>query len=278
MKILVTGKNGQVGSALLSAAPHNITVIALDRAALDITDRNSIDTTFAEITPDIVINAAAYTAVDKAEEDQEAAYAANKGAPGILAEACSAMDIPLIHISTDFVFDGDKRDPYSESDECNPLSVYGKSKWGGEQEVASKCGKHIILRTSWVFGGEQNFVNTMRRLAQTRDEISVVDDQRGGPTAAADIAKCLIKIASDVVVSGFNNWGIYHFCGEPSVSWYEFACEILKNNPQVTVKPIPTTSYPTPAKRPTNSVLDCQKIQAVFGISQPDWRDALTEQ
>ncbi|MBL4906553.1 MAG: dTDP-4-dehydrorhamnose reductase, partial [Sneathiella sp.] len=232
---------------------------------------------FNKYTPDVVINAAAYTAVDKAEEEQDTAYAVNRDGPEILAAACSITDIPFLHISTDFVFDGNKKEPYSEKDKCNPLSIYGKSKWEGEKALIAKCTKHIILRTAWVFGGDQNFVKTMRRLAETRDVLSVVNDQRGGPTAALDIAASLIRIAKAVVSSNFSDWGIYHYCGNPSVSWYEFACEILKNKPSVTVKPIPTSSYPTPAMRPANSVLACEKIRTVFGISQPDWTAALSQ-
>lgn len=279
MNILVTGKDGQVGRALQAIADQqNVTVFALNRANLDITDKNSVREAFAKYDPDIVINAAAYTAVDKAEEEQEAAYAVNKEGPSNLADACNQQNIPILHISTDFVFDGNKSGPYMETDDCNPLSIYGTSKWDGEMEVALKCSKHIILRTAWVFGGEQNFVKTMQRLATTRNELSVVDDQRGGPTAANDIAECLLTIAKAVGAKDFNSWGIYHYCGAPSLSWYEFAREILKNDPKVTVKPIPTTSYPTPARRPANSVLECQKIKDVFGISQPDWHQALKEE
>lgn len=278
MKVLVPGKNGQVGSALQSLADqHNMSVIALSRTEMDISDENSVNAAFARYNPDILINAAAYTMVDKAEDEKILAYAVNKDGPRYLAIACNERDIPILHISTDFVFDGDKSEPYDEEDACNPLSVYGKSKWEGEKGVAQACTKHIILRTSWVFGGEQNFVKTMQRLATTREELSVVDDQQGGPTAAKDIAECLMRIANAVGTTGFDNWGIYHYCGAPSVSWYEFAREILKNDYKVAVKPIPTTSYPTPARRPANSVLDCQKINSAFGIPQPDWREALIE-
>lgn len=276
MKILVAGRDGQVGSALNACgSDHGVTIIALSRRELDITDEASIAAAMKKHEPDVVINAAAYTAVDRAEEEQGAAYAVNRDGAAYLAAACAESDIPFLHISTDFVFDGKKQVPYVEEDECAPLSVYGKSKRDGEMAVLANCTKHIILRTSWVFGGAQNFVVTMRRLAETRDTLSVVDDQHGGPTAAKDIANSLVTIAKAVIDPGFDDWGIYHFCGKPSVSWYEFASEILKNVSTVSVRPIPTSDYPTPATRPANSVLNCKKIQTVFGVDQPDWQAAL---
>lgn len=276
MKILVTGGEGQVGSALQRLGEkQGLSIIALDRSGLNIADPESIASALTIHTPDLLINAAAYTAVDRAEEEQAAAYAVNKDGPSYLAAACAKADIPFLHISTDFVFNGKKQGAYLEEDNCDPLGIYGKSKRDGEKAVQDNCSKHIILRTAWVFGGAANFVVTMRRLAKTMDELKVVDDQRGGPTSADDIALSLLKIATDVVKSSFEEWGIYHYCGAPSVSWYEFATEILKNDKTVTVKPIPTSGYPTPATRPENSVLNCKKIHRVFGIEQPDWKNAL---
>ncbi len=274
MKLLIIGKNGQVGSALQSCAAEDegLSITALGRSELDLTNLDAIGDVFSQNSFDAVINAAAYTAVDRAEEEREAAYVVNRDAPAVLASFCAANDIPFLHISTDFVFDGQKESAYLETDTCRPLGVYGQSKWEGEVKVAETCEKHLILRAAWVFGGEQNFVNTMKRLAETRDELSVVDDQRGGPTAALDIAWCLLKMAKTAVKADFQEWGIYHYTGAPSVSWYEFAAEILKSDPTTIVKPIPTSGYPTPAARPANSVLDCEKIKSVFGISQPDWR------
>ncbi|MEH6401801.1 MAG: dTDP-4-dehydrorhamnose reductase [Sneathiella sp.] len=275
MKILVTAKDGQVGCALQAAAARfDVEVIALSRKQLDITDKGAIGHAIEYHKPDVLINAAAFTAVDKAEDEKEAAHAINRDGPENLASECAKTSIPFLHISTDFVFDGTKSAPYTETDICNPLSVYGQSKRDGEDKVGAVCPNHIILRTSWVFGGKQNFVETMRRLAKERDSLNVVSDQRGGPTAAADIAECLVKIAKKVVKPEFDDWGIYHYSGGPSVSWYEFACKILEKE-DITVHPIPTTDYPTPAKRPANSVLDCQKIKSVFGIEQPNWAERL---
>lgn len=276
MKILICGANGQVGQALqIAAKDQNVAVVAAGHADLDITDQRAIAAALIKHVPDVVINAAAYTAVDKAEEDVQGANALNAIAPGLLAAECTAKAIPILHISTDFVFDGVKSTPYLETDTCNPLSVYGQSKLAGEQAVLTNAHKSIILRTAWVFGGEANFVNTMRRLAQSRPEINVVDDQVGGPTSAASIANALLGIAGQVTNSDFKDWGVYHFSGAPFVSWYEFACEILKEFPSVTVHPIPTSDYPTPAARPANSRLDCDKIKDVFNIDQPDWRKEL---
>lgn len=274
MKLLICGANGQVGQALTAMdSCADLNVIGLDRKQLDISNRDQIANCLDHYKPDVLVNAAAYTAVDKAESDLDAAHLINGSAPGYLAEASAACGIPFLHISTDFVFDGTKEGAYSEADTCNPLSVYGVSKREGEIAVQTANPQHIILRTAWVFGGAANFVKTMQRLAKDRDQINVVSDQFGGPTHAKDIAEALVKIASQVVASDFDDWGIYHFTGHPHVSWFEFAAQILKDNKNVTVSPIPTSDYPTPAKRPANSVLDCSKIAHVFGIAQPDWRN-----
>lgn len=278
MKILVTGAGGQVGQALQKLAPpHGIDIVALDRQALDITDKSAVRERVRDLSPDVVINAAAYTAVDKAEEEIDAAFAANAEGAENLALACAAGDIPLLHISTDFVFDGKKAGAYLEEDAVAPLSVYGKSKAEGEARVASVSHKYIILRTAWVFGGAQNFVNTMLRLAKSHKELNIVDDQTGGPTAADDIAASLLKIAKDVQETGFQSWGIFHYCGAPAITWYGFAKAIFARCPEVPkLNPIPTEDYPVPAERPKNSVLDCSKINRVFGIDQPDWQKALS--
>tara|TARA_R110002111_G_scaffold260377_1_gene331663 strand:+ start:783 stop:1628 length:846 start_codon:yes stop_codon:yes gene_type:complete len=276
MKILVTGANGQVGQALQSVAPaHGADINAFDRQALDISDRAAVKAAIEAAAPDVVINAAAYTAVDKAEEEVEAAFAINAMGPENLAAACG--DIPVLHISTDFVFDGKKPGAYVEEDPIAPLSVYGKSKAEGEARVAAVSHKHIILRTAWVFGGAQNFVNTMLRLGETHKELNIVDDQKGGPTAAADIADALLKIAGKVSDDGFTDWGIYHYCGAPAITWYGFAKAIFEGRETPVLHPIPTEEYPVPATRPKNSVLDCGKIKRVFDIDQPDWRKALSQ-
>lgn len=276
MKILVTARNGQVGQAIEKAAAlFDVEVRALSRSQLDICDEGAINRLMEQYKPDVLINAAAYTAVDQAESEAAEAFRINCDGPECLALACANASIPFLHISTDFVFDGNKETAYEEDDVCNPLSVYGESKRAGELKVAEAWSKHIILRTSWIFGGKQNFVVTMRRLAKERDSLNVVSDQRGGPTAASHIAHCLLSIAKQVAAPEFDNWGTYHYSGHPSVSWYEFASKILENE-DVSVHPIPTTSYPTPARRPANSVLDCHKVKSVFGIDQPNWEKELT--
>ncbi len=276
MKLLICGAKGQVGQELTALRDRDgLEIIGLDRAQLDISNRDQIAQCLDRYKPDVLINAAAYTAVDKAESDVDAAHLINGSAPGYLAEASAAKAIPFLHISTDFVFDGTQKGAYRETDTCNPLSVYGVSKREGEEAVQKANPRHIILRTAWVFGGDANFVKTMQRLAKDRNEINVVSDQFGGPTHAKDIAEALVKIASCVVAPDFKNWGVYHFTGQPSVSWFEFATQILKGSKNVTVSPISTSEYPTPAKRPANSVLDCNKIANVFGILQPNWRDQI---
>lgn len=279
MKILVTGAGGQVGQALQNlASSHEINVIALDRQALDITDQSAVREQVRNLSPDAVINSAAYTAVDKAEEDVDAAFAINAEGAENLALACADADIPFLHISTDFVFDGKKDGAYLEDDAVAPLSVYGKSKGDGEARVAAASTKYIILRTAWVFGGAQNFVTTMLRLAQTHKELNIVDDQTGGPTAANDIAASLLKIAKHTHKAGFQSWGVYHYCGAPAVTWFGFAKAIFAHSSVVpALNPIPTEDYPVPAERPKNSVLDCTKIKQVFGIDQPDWQKALSD-
>ncbi|MCG8493212.1 MAG: dTDP-4-dehydrorhamnose reductase [Sneathiellales bacterium] len=276
MKLLITGAAGQVGEALQTAAEERgLSFSAMTRQQLDISSRADVERVVTETGATLIINAAAYTAVDLAEEDADAAYTVNRDGPKTLADVAAKENIPLLHISTDFVFDGEKTGAYLETDPCNPLSVYGKSKWEGEKAITDVLSRHVILRTAWVFGGEKNFVSTMRRLAKERSQVSVVNDQRGGPTSAQSIAEALLTIAFHVDDPEFCNWGIYHFAGSPSVSWYEFASAILEGDPTTEVLPIPTTDYPTPATRPQNSVLNCSKIKSVFGIDQPDWRQEL---
>lgn len=276
MKLLITGAAGQVGKALRAEAEkRGIAFVAVTRQQLDISSPADVERMVSETGATVIINAAAYTAVDLAEQEEEQAYRVNRDGPKALADIAAQKDIPLLHISTDFVFDGRKESAYQETNTCNPLSVYGKSKHEGEDAVRDTHNKHIILRTAWVFGGEKNFVSTMRRLAKDRAQISVVNDQRGGPTSAQSIARALLTIAAKIGEEKFTDWGIYHFAGSPSVSWYEFASAILADDPTTEVLPIPTKDYPTPATRPQNSVLDCSKIKSVFGIEQPDWQQEL---
>ena len=284
MKILIAGKNGQVGSCLvdLLEVQSELTFLALDREHLDITDPIQVDEIVSDFKPDIIINAAAYTYVDKAEQECKLVNAINRDGPHNLAHAANKINAAIIHISTDYVFDGDNAESYTESDVTSPKSQYGLSKLAGEQAVALACPKHVILRTAWVFGEYgNNFVKTMLRLAKTRETLGVVADQFGGPTYAGDIANAILTI-SNKIARNSHAYGIYHFSGFPYVSWYFFAEKIfeiaLEQNvltQPIQVTPITTQGYPTPAKRPMNSRLNCDKIYNVFGIKQSDWQVAL---
>lgn len=280
MKSLVFGTTGQVGIELARRAPGGVTVEALGRDRADLTDPAICAAAIAATDADIVINAAAYTAVDQAESDRETAHRVNAEAPGAMARAAAARGLPFLHVSTDYVFDGSGTRPWAEDDPVAPLGVYGETKLAGERAVAEAGGAHVILRTAWVFSAHgRNFVKTMLRAGAERDELSVVDDQRGGPTAAADIADALWTVAA-AFQDGKGQSGTYHFAGAPSVSWAGFAeaifaCSSLPRKPAI--KRIPASDYPTPAKRPANSTLDCSRIRAAYGIDQPDWRKSLSE-
>jgi dTDP-4-dehydrorhamnose reductase len=285
MKILVTGANGQVGYCLQQALSRTqFETIALTREALDISDALAVDKIVNQIKPQIIINAAAYTAVDKAETDIEKAFAINRDGAANLAQAAQRIDAAIFHISTDYVFSGDKETSYIENDVTEPQGIYGKSKLEGEQAVAKNNGKHIILRTAWVFGEHgNNFVKTMIRLGNNRDTLGIVADQEGGPTYAGDIAKALIKIAQQYAARKSLAWGAYHYSGLPHVSWFGFAQHIfaeveqtrLYNKATPQLNAITTADFPTPAKRPANSKLDCSKIEQAFGITASDWQLAL---
>lgn len=281
---MIVGARGQVGSLLhLQASQHGFDVMAVDRDELDITDPLAVNRQVLQWCPQVIVNAAAHTAVDKAESDVDASYAINRDGPAHLAAAAEAVGAVLLHISTDYVFAGDKEGLYVETDPVSPQGVYGASKLAGEQAVMAGCSRHLILRTAWVFGEHgNNFVKTMLRLAASRDSLGIVADQFGGPTYAGDIAAALLVMAQQALAPDFSQWGIYHFAGEPHVSWYDFANAIFHEASVQgvlvrlpAVKGIATSDYPTPAKRPANSKLDCQKIQQVFGIAPSDWRQAL---
>lgn len=284
MKVLITGKNGQVGSCLVSQLSNmtEINFLALSREELDITNAEQVSKMVNEYKPSIIINAAAYTAVDKAESEVELANAINNLGPKNLAKAAAQVNAAIIHISTDYVFAGNKEGLYTETDEVNPQGVYGQTKLAGEQSVAQECDAHIILRTAWVFSEfGNNFVKTMLRLAQTRNTLGVVGDQFGGPTYAGDIAKTIVSIAQQLQQCS-TKFGVYNYSGYPHVSWEEFAKEIfakalsqLEVDTPVTVNAISTSEYPTPAKRPANSKLDCNKIKTNFSIHPSDWKAAL---
>lgn len=282
---MITGAYGQVGFCLAQQAQANgWDVLAIDRDKLDITDPQAVNELVKEYQPNVIINAAAHTAVDKAETEIDASYAINRDGPKYLAEAAVSVDAAILHISTDYVFAGDKDGIYTESDPVAPQGVYGASKLAGEEAVVAANPKHIILRTAWVFGEHgNNFVKTMLRLGSQRDQLGIVADQFGGPTYAGDIAAALLVIAEKAVSACATvKWGVYHFAGEPHVNWHQFAQaifdkaveqQLLEKSPHLNA--LPTADYPTPAKRPANSRLDCRKIFTEFGIQPSDWQRAL---
>lgn len=284
MRLAIVGAKGQVGWELARRAPmFGHEVLAWDVDELDITDAAAVDRALTTGGADAVINAAAYTAVDKAEQEPELAFAVNRDGPAHLAAACARSGIPLLHISTDYVFDGTKADPYTEDDPAAPLGVYGQSKWEGDEAVRRSLSRHLILRVSWVFGVHgHNFVKTILRLAREREELRVVADQRGCPTYAGDIADVLLELAGRIgQIDAVNAWGIYHYCGEPATTWHGFASAIVeraKSDEKLkvrTVTAIATADYPTPAARPANSVLDCARLIDRFGIHPASWREGL---
>ena len=282
---MITGAYGQVGFCLTQQAQENgWDVLAIDRDKLDIIDPQAVNALVKEYQPDVIINAAAHTAVDKAETEIDASYAINREGPKYLAEAAASVGAAILHISTDYVFAGDKEGIYTESDPVAPQGLYGASKLAGEQAVIAANKKHIILRTAWVFGEHgNNFVKTMLRLGSQRDQLGIVADQFGGPTYAGDIAAALLVIAEKAVAAPATiSWGVYHFAGEPHVNWYQFAQaifdravaqQLLTKAPQLNA--LTTADYLTPAKRPANSRLDCRKIFNEFGIQPSDWQRAL---
>ena len=283
-KVLVTASNGQVGYLLsekLEKLKDEFELFSFDRATLDITSQNDVAEKCNEIKPDIIINCAAHTGVDKAETDIENSFAVNELGPKYLAEQSLKHDALLIHISTDYVFDGEKAEPYNETDTPNPQGVYGQSKLAGENAIRNTGCKHVILRTAWVFGEHgNNFVKTMLKLGKSRSNLRVIGDQFGGPTYAGDIGDAAITIAT--LFESIKQSGEYHFSGYPHVSWYQFAKSIFNYASQAeitlsleTLHEIPATAYPLPAPRPKNSRLDCAKLESCFGIKPSKWQSAL---
>ena len=279
--ILVFGRNGQVARELATLAERTgRAMVFAGRETLDLADFNAIEGLIAKVGPSAVINAAAYTAVDKAESEPDAAYALNRDAVDAMARACAARDLPFVHFSTDYVFAGDLDRPYVETDPTGPTGVYGASKLAGEQAVAAAGGAAIVLRTSWVYsvhGG--NFVKTMLRLAADRDELGVVGDQHGRPTWARDCAEAAV-LAIDALASDPGRAGVYHLSGAGEATWAEFATAVFeiaaqRGGPTARVRPIATSDYPAPARRPANSRLDCGKIEAAFPWRGRPWRDSL---
>ena len=285
-RILITGGSGQVGHCLKAQLEGCAELSVPDSTALNIADRRSVRQAVETFRPDYIINAAAYTAVDKAESDAERAFAVNRDGACHLAEAAEAAGAAMLHISTDYVFDGAGGAPYDEAAQTAPQNIYGASKLAGEQAVLAACRRAVVIRTSWVFGAHgQNFVKTMLRLGRERDSLGIVADQYGAPTAAADIAAALITIVRRYTPEQLaERAGIYHYCGSLYASWFEFAETIFAEAAAQgvlakipAVKPIATADYPTPAKRPADSRLDCGKIRTVFGIGPCDWHSALSD-
>lgn len=276
MKILVFGKTGQVACALQEQCPKGFDLISLDRMQADFMQPETCAAIIMETDADVVINAVAYTAVDKAESEQAIATVVNTDTPGVLARACAVRDLPFLHVSTDYVFNGSGENPWHPGDKPAPINSYGRSKNAGEQEIVAANGQHVILRTSWVFSAHgQNFVKSMLRLGETNNSLSIVADQIGGPTPALAIADALFIIA-DKVVNDKTIKGIFHFSGTPNVSWAEFAQEIfILAKKKIDIVNIDTKAYPTPAKRPLNSQLDCSSLRQQFGIRRPDWREGI---
>lgn len=272
MKLLVFGQTGQVARELARVAPE---ALFLGRDQADLSDPAVCAAAIRAHQPDAVINAAAWTAVDKAETEENAATVVNGHAPGAMAQACADLGTPLVHISTDYVFDGAGTLPFRPSDPTAPLGAYGRSKLVGEEAVRASGAQHVILRTSWVFSAHgANFVKTMLRLGADRPQLRVVADQIGGPTPADAIAAACLALAS-ALRDGAQS-GTHHFSGAPEISWAGFARETFSQaSMAVRVEDIPSSAYPTPARRPLNSRLDCAALAAEFGITQPDWRAAL---
>ena len=282
MKYLITGAGGQIGSRLTALLHSKADVFAADRRTLDITRRDDVLQAAIAFRPDVVINAAAYTAVDDAEREPETAFAVNAAGAAHLAQAAQTVGAAMVQISTDYVFDGRRAAPYRETDQPSPLNVYGQSKYAGEQAVQAACARHLIVRTAWVFGKHGgNFVKTLLRLGRRQHVLNVVDDQRGNPTYADDAAAALLQMAEQAV-QGKVAWGVYHFAGDTAVSRDEFARAVLVQAaaqgllPRVPeVHPVSSRDYPSAAERPADSRLDCRKVQAAFGIAPSDWRAAL---
>ena len=282
MRLLVTGREGQLARSLaLRGLDHaGIEVVALGRPDLDLEQPSSVARAIAAAQPDIVVNAAAYTAVDKAEQEEDLAFAVNRDGAAAVARAAAELGVPLIHLSTDYVYSGDKPEPYVESDPVAPLGAYGRSKLAGEMAVREAHPGPLILRTSWVFSPfGNNFVKTMLRLGGERDELRVVGDQTGNPTSALDLAHAILRIAPDLAARPLEQRTL-HLGGTGYVTWHGFAehvfaCAGARGGPTPRVVAVPTSAYPTPARRPANSRLDCSAFTRDFGITRPDWRSGL---
>jgi dTDP-4-dehydrorhamnose reductase len=284
MRMIVIGREGQVARALAERAPaHGVTAVFLGRPRLDLADPSGIEDILVETGGDLVVNAAAYTAVDQAEAEPDLADAVNGTGAGAIAGAAAAMGVPVIHLSTDYVFDGTAERPYREEDPTGPVGAYGASKLLGEQAVASRTPNHAILRTAWVYSPfGRNFVRTMLRLAREREEVAVVADQHGSPTSALDIADGIVAVGRNLLARPDEPdlRGLFHMTGSGFTTWADFATEIFAQSarhggPAARVRPIATADYPTPSKRPAHSRLDGSKLAAVHGVALPAWRISL---
>ncbi|HFQ4922300.1 TPA: dTDP-4-dehydrorhamnose reductase [Vibrio vulnificus] len=285
MRVLIVGANGQLGRCLVRALHSEYPILALDRQQLDICNEQAIERVFATFQPQFVINAAAYTAVDKAESEPESAYLVNEEGAKLLAQTCHQHGSVFVHLSTDYVFDGEKNGLYNEDDIPAPRNIYGMSKLAGERAVQHACAQHYILRTSWVFSEfGSNFVKTMLRLGAERSQLGIVSDQVGGPTYAGDIARVIARLLKRFQSGKPVAYGLYHFSGMPHVSWFEFAKAIFSLAHEqgvlerdVQLKPLSTLEYPTAAARPMNSRLDSTKLQTYLQLESSDWKAALNQ-
>ncbi|MGB4075996.1 dTDP-4-dehydrorhamnose reductase [Pseudomonas sp.] len=283
MKMLLLGQHGQVSQELQRALQGTGELTVLGREQLDLAQPELIRQHMQRLRPELIINAAAHTAVDQAESEPKLAFAINATAPGILAENAAELGIPLIHYSTDYVFDGSQTEPYRESDATNPLSVYGRSKLAGEQAIQAVGGAHLILRTSWVYSLHgRNFLLTMQRLLQERESLSVVADQIGAPTWAGTIAQATAQLIKQWRSGQAGPWGVYHLTAQGETSWFGFASAIAahlrsQGKNVATLQPIPSSAYPTPAQRPLNSRLDCSRLQQDWQVQLPNWQQALSD-
>lgn len=283
MKVLLLGQHGQVSQELQRALHGAAELTVLGREQLDLAQPERIRQQVQHLSPELIINAAAHTAVDQADSEPELAFAINATAPGILAEAAAELSVPLIHYSTDYVFDGNHAEPYRESDATNPLSVYGRSKLAGEQAIQAVGGTHLILRTSWVYSQHgKNFLLTMQRLLQERESLSVVDDQIGAPTWAGTIAQATAQLITQWRSGHPGSWGVYHLTAQGETSWFGFASAIAahlhsQGKTVATLHSIPSSAYPTPAQRPLNSRLDCSRLQQDWQVQLPTWQAALEQ-
>lgn len=283
LKILVCGHNGQLAQALRPQLADLGEVLLLGRDQLDLANPEQLREPLRRLAPDLIINAAAHTAVDQAESEPELAFAINAEGPRVLAEQAARLGVPLIHYSTDYVFDGDKPTPYTEADTPNPLGVYGRSKLAGEQAISAVGGEHLILRTSWIYSRHgRNFLLTMQRLLQERPQLRVVDDQVGAPTWAGTLAVSTRALIERWQAGQAGAWGLYHLTAQGETSWFGFAQAIAEHLraqglPCAELLPIPSSEYPTPARRPLNSRLDCSRLAHEWQVQQPHWHQALID-